>query len=97
MDENPIVEVLPYETYAWSAENIIYNVFGLRTARNYYFESDLRELLTIVQDIEENTDKIEDAKKLVEKLRKFVYNSEDPLHVVIEQSAEILEKCTHED
>lgn len=97
MDENPIVEVLPYETYAWSAENIIYNVFGLRTARNYYFESDLRELLTIVQDIEENTDKIEDAKKLVEKLRKFVYNTEDPLHVVIEQSAEILEKCTHED
>ena len=36
-------------------------------------------------------------KKLVEKLRKFVYNTEDPLHVVIEQSAEILEKCTHED
>lgn len=97
MDENPIVEVLPYETYAWSAENIIYNVFGLRTARNYYFESDLRELLTIVQDIEDNTDKIEDAKKLVEKLRKFVFNSEDPLCVVIEQSAEILEKCTQKD
>jgi len=72
-------------------------VFGLRTARNYYFESDLRELLTIVQDIEDNTDKIEDAKKLVEKLRKFVFNSEDPLCVVIEQSAEILEKCTQKD
>ena len=42
-------------------------------------------------------EELEDAKKLVEKLRKFVYNSEDPLHVVIEQSAEILEKCTHED
>lgn len=97
IDENPIVEVLPYETYAWSAENIIYNVFGLRTTRNYYFESDLRELLTIVQDIEENTDRIEEAKKLVKKLRKFVFDSKDPLHVVIEQSAEILDKCTHEN
>ena len=57
----------------------------------------MRELLTIVQDIEDNTDKIEDAKKLVEKLRKFVFNSEDPLCVVIEQSAEILEKCTQKD
>lgn len=89
--------MLPYETYAWSAENIIYNVFGLRTTRNYYFESDLRELLTIVQDIEENTDRIEEAKKLVKKLRKFVFDSKDPLHVVIEQSAEILDKCTHEN
>ena len=43
------------------------------------------------------TDTEEDAKKLVEKLRKFVFNSEDPLCVVIEQSAEILEKCTQKD
>lgn len=96
-NKNPIVEVLPYETYAWSAENIIYNIFGLRTARNYYFENDLRDLLTIVQDVEENKNRLDDAKRLIEKLRKFIYNSDDPLHLVIEQSAEILEKCTQED
>ena len=97
VDEKPIVEVLPYETYAWSAENIIYNIFGLRTTRNYYFENDLRELLTIVQDIEDNEDRIDDAKKIVEKLQKYVFDSGDPLQRVIEQSMEILEKCTQEN
>ena len=40
--------LVDYDTYAWSAENILYEVFGLRTTRNYYFERDLRELLSLI-------------------------------------------------
>ena len=74
-------ELLPDDTYAWSAENIIYNVFGLRTTRNYYFESDLQKLISLMQ--ESDLDKLHQVIVLVDKLKRYVYNEMDPLNTVI--------------
>lgn len=81
-DEIQKSELLQYSTYAWSADNIIYNVFGLRTTRNYYFEMDLRELLEAIQI--KNTDK-NNIKRLYEKLTKYIYDKHDPLNKVLEE------------
>lgn len=83
-DDNEVqeAELVKYDTYAWSAENIIYNVFGLRTTRNYYFEMDLRELFESMQSV--NGDK-EKVKRLYNKLSKYTYDKNDPLNKVLEE------------
>lgn len=76
-------ETIDYSTYAWSAENILYNVFGVRTYRNYYFDTDVRELLYMVtQNKKEEMDRIN---QLYNKLKKYVLDENDPLKQVIEQ------------
>lgn len=95
-DLSPKAELLPYDTYAWSAENIIYNVFGLRTTRNYYFENDLHKLLTLIQNGNDELGNKEKIVQLVAKLKKYVYDEDDPLFVIIKQAEEFL-KCIQED
>lgn len=92
---SPKAELLPFETYAWSAENIIYNVFGLRTTRNYYFESDLHKLLSMIQSNDDSMNNREEIIKLTEKLKRFIYNEEDPLFLIIKQAEGFL-KCTQD-
>jgi len=75
-------ELLEYSTYSWSADNIIYNVFGLRTARNYYFEMDLRDMIESMQS------RIPDIKlieKLYNKLIGYNYDKNDPLNKVLDE------------
>lgn len=92
----PKAELLNFDTYAWSAENIIYNVFGLRTTRNYYFESDLRKLLSMIQ-AEDCTDiDIDKIIELTEKMKKYIYNEDDPLCAIVNQ-AEVFIKCIQKD
>lgn len=92
----PKAELLNFDTYAWSAENIIYNVFGLRTTRNYYFESDLRRLLMLIQT-EDNTDKnLNEIIELTKKMKKYIYNEDDPLCAIISQAEEFI-KCIQKD
>lgn len=73
-------KLLQQDTYAWSAENILYNVFELRTTRNYYFEVDLRNLVALV---ESKSNDIEKIKKLYEKLLKYTCGREDPLSIIL--------------
>lgn len=80
-------EVLPYDTSAWSAENIIYNVFGLRTTRNYYFEQDLYKLLELMKYPESSKEEI---KFYIDKLSKFVLSEEDPLCGLIEEAEGVI-------
>lgn len=95
-EKAPDAELLPYSTYAWSAENIIYNVFGLRTTRNYYFESDLHKLLVGMQKTEMTKEDFEEVKELTDKLKKYIYNDEDPLALIVKQAEGFL-KCSHEN
>ena len=79
-------ELIPYNTYAWSAENIIYNVFGIRTTRNYYFESDLNELLHLMENFSKKEEEKTKIANLLNKLRRYSLNDADPLLKVIEQA-----------
>lgn len=81
-------EVVPYSTYAWSAENILYNVFGMRTTRNYYFERDLEKLLDAIED--ENKLDINIAKEKLIKLKNYVLSNDDPLIDVLEEAEEYI-------
>lgn len=73
-------ELVPYSTYAWSAENILYKIFGLRTTRNHYFEMEVTELLQLVSN---RSDKLSDIKRLYKSLSSLVMDKHDPLVEVL--------------
>lgn len=82
--------LISYSTYAWSAENIIYNVFGIRTTRNYYFEADLNALIILMEEYSGNEKEKVEIQKLTDKLKHYLYDSKDPLFAVIEQAEELI-------
>lgn len=83
-----ISRLIKYDTYAWSAENILYEVFRLRTTRNFYFERDLSELLEIIST---RSNDITRAVELHRKLSNYVFDKNDPINVVLEDSRIYLE------
>jgi predicted ATPase len=85
--ESRLSELIPYDTYSWSAENILYSVFGLRTTRNFYFEQDLTILLKLIS---EKSDDINKIKKLQTKLEKYIFNENDPINVILSQSKDYI-------
>jgi predicted ATPase len=80
-------ELLDFDTYAWSAENVLYNVFGVRTVRNHYFEMDLRKLIKLISEKSNDIDSIE---KLVKKLKNLSIDDSDPLNEVINEAERYL-------
>lgn len=72
-------DYLNMDTYAWSAENILYNVFKVRTTRNYYFENDLNKLTELLADTNPSDSNIDIIRKLYEKLDSYVLDENDPL------------------
>lgn len=87
----PEVELLPYDTYAWSAENIIYNVFGLRTSRNYYFESDIGKLIKAISCYFGTEEEKINIQKLLSKLEKYSLGNNDPLNELIKEAKDVIE------
>lgn len=82
----PKAEIIPYDTYSWSAENIIYNVFGIRTTRNFYFESDLSFLLTSLESFDGSAEKKDGIQTQINKLKKYVFNTSDPLFMILKEA-----------
>lgn len=83
----PKIEVNSFNinTYGWSAEEILFKVFRLRSSRNYFFEITLRELLHLLSN------KSLDKKRILE-LQKDLKNSEldnnDPLTKILKETDE---------
>lgn len=84
-------KLLDIDTYAWSAENILYNIFGVRTSRNYYFESDLRKLINLIENKSEDTVSI---KNLLLKIEEMNIDEADPLTVLITETKEYIKNVT---
>lgn len=80
---------LNYSTYAWSTENILYNVFHVRTTRNYYFDIELRELLSYTSGI--NPPDLQRTRELYNKLSSYVFDSKDPLNLILGEVKEHIE------
>ncbi|WP_209366717.1 AAA family ATPase [Priestia megaterium] len=80
-------ELVTYSTYAWSAENILYNIFQVRTTRNYYFEMDLRRLVGAVKN---KTQNIDELSSLINKLKGFVFDELDPINIIIQDAERYL-------
>ena len=81
-------EIIPYDTYSWSAENIIYNVFKVRTARNYYFESDLSDLINALEHFDGSLEKRDEIQKKINELKKFIFSTNDPLNNLLIEAEE---------
>lgn len=82
-------ELIKYDTYAWSAENILYNVFKVRTTRNYYFEEDIKTVLRLISTKSEDVGELE---RLISKLRNYVFDDADPMKVILYQANEYLKE-----
>lgn len=82
---------LDYSTYAWSTENILYNVFRVRTTRNFYFDIELRELLYYTKG--NRIEKLPEIKMLYSKLSRYVFDSKDPLNLILAEVKEYIENA----
>lgn len=85
---------LDYSTYAWSAENILYNIFGVRTFRNYYFDMDVRELLYAVSNNKKG--ELDRIRFLYDKLSKYILDDKDPLNQIINEAEEYIRNVESE-
>lgn len=87
-------QTLDYSTYAWSAENILYNVFHVRTTRNFYFDLELRELLHYTRHA--HPEDLAKVKRLYNKLSGYVFNPNDPLNLILDEVKEYIENAESE-
>ncbi len=85
--ENGKIETVKFpeniNTYGWSAEDVLYRVFGVRTTRNYFMEIELRELLHLISEKSKNSTQING---IINRLQKVKLNEEDPLNLIIRQA-----------
>lgn len=91
--ESRISKLIPYDTYSWSAENILYEVFNLRTTRNSYFEHDLTMLLKMISLKSNDLDKL---RNLQDKLERYVFNENDPVNVILSQSRDYIKVLSND-
>ncbi|MBN2614857.1 MAG: AAA family ATPase [Bacteroidales bacterium] len=89
--EDQKISVVPLEydlnTYGWSAEEVLYKVFEVRTTRNHYLEVDLRELLSLIARNSKDNARI---KMLLSRISDVQLSEYDPLKLVISQAKEYL-------
>lgn len=72
--------LLDFDTYGLSAENILYNVFGVRTTRNLYFEVELRELVNLIKVKSKDYNRIIFLKS---KINSYIVDQNDPINLLI--------------
>ncbi|CAI8812986.1 ATPase_AAA_core domain-containing protein [Pseudomonas chlororaphis] len=77
-----------YSTYAWSADNILYDVFDVRNVGNLAFENDLAEALSLIAQKTSDTQRLHQLK---EKFERLTFNESDPLKKVISSIAEFVD------
>jgi predicted ATPase len=77
------------DTFGWSAEDVLYKIFGLRTTRNHYVEVDMRELLHSISEKKQNKPELE---VIIKRLESVKLNNEDPLNLIISKAKEYIQK-----
>lgn len=90
-NENRILATLleGKDTFGWSAEEVLYNVFNVRTTRNMYLEAELRELL---HKIAIKSNDHQRMRVLLNNLKKLPLNKLDPMRIIITKAEEYLTK-----
>ncbi|TCI73596.1 MULTISPECIES: AAA family ATPase [unclassified Exiguobacterium] len=72
---------IEYSPYAWSIESILYQVFEMRTSRNYFVEQDL---IVLINYLKKPTDLTQEIKNSFERLSKIVLSDHDPLSLLLQ-------------
>lgn len=76
-------ELLEKPTYGWSAEEILYSVFNVKTVRNHFIESDLVDLLGMISNESKDLNRI---RSLLKSIKSLSITANDPLNAVIEEA-----------
>lgn len=84
---NVVAKQLPFNTFGWSAEDILYNIFNVRSSLNYYLEADLTELLGMISNGIKDVHRIE---AIILKLDALPRRKNDPLQEIIMEAKEYL-------
>ena len=74
-------------TYGWTAEDILYNIFEVPTTRNYYLANEIGDILSLVSHKDQNLDLIKNKVSELKKI-KLQLKEEDPLKNVINKLIE---------
>lgn len=91
-DNNKIITVkLPEKlnTFGWSAEEVLYSVFNVRSVRNYFLEDDLTNLLGLIG---QNSNDKKEIKYLIQRIEKMPISDNDPLKEIILEAKNYLDK-----
>lgn len=85
---NIIAKILTgIDPFGWSAEDILYNVFNVRSTWNSFLEADLTELLGMISNNDRDAQKINN---IIEKLDNLPKRPNDPLQEIILDAKEYL-------
>jgi hypothetical protein len=72
----------PQNAYGWSADEILYKVFDVRTTRNHFIEMDLRKISELIAKNSKDLQKID---QILSRLKKVVLDEYDPMNKIIEE------------
>jgi predicted ATP-binding protein involved in virulence len=73
-------QFIDLNTFGWSAEEVLFKIFGVKTSRNYYIEINLRELLSLISGNSKDKIKME---SLLDNFSFLNLNQEDPLKQIL--------------
>lgn len=76
-------ELMRRDTFGWTPENILYNIFNVATVSNHYFEMDLRNLTRLIS---EKSRDFQFIQSYIDKLETFEILPEDPLNILLNQA-----------
>lgn len=74
-------------TFGWSAEEVLYSVFNVRTVRNYFLEQDLTNLLGLIG---QNSKDKKEIKRLIDRIEQIPVTENDPLGEIIVEAKNYL-------
>ncbi|MFF2596470.1 AAA family ATPase [Priestia megaterium] len=90
-DNELISELHDEKTFGWSPDDILYNIFHMKSARNFYLEEDLTNLLSYISS--KDTSKRGEIERIFNKLTKLTLKPNDPLNIIIENARGYLENA----
>ena len=76
-------ELMRRDTFGWTPENILYNIFNVATVSNHYFEMDLRNLARLIS---EKSKDFQTIQSYITKFETFEILPEDPLNILLKQA-----------
>ena len=74
-------------TFGWSAEEVLYSIFNIKSSRNFYVEYDLVKLVSLLN---KNSDDFTEMHRILKKLSKLELSENDPLNIIIEKTNKYL-------
>lgn len=79
-----ISEILPFTPYAWSAENILTEIFQVPSSRNIYFAQLVQDVLDMFQDVNRDEEQLKSTLERVSEMATYL-SEDDPLKEVINE------------